>query len=92
MGCEKHFLNIHWDQHDWFRRVTATESHAAPQSDMWGRPILNQHVTCHIEYVCRTCGLTRTGEECGCDKAKADQCPARLAFLDARTEPVAAAS
>ena len=84
MSCDKHVLNVHWDQHHWVRHVSATESHVNREVDMWGRPVASEQVTCHITYVCRECGATRDGAECGCDKNRGDVCPPRVAYLDAR--------
>jgi len=92
MSCDKHFLNLEWERHDWVRRVSATETHTSRQSDMWGRQVLGEYATCHAVYVCRACGKTRDGEECGCDKARADSCAVRLAYLEASTEPLVAAA
>ena len=82
MSCDKHFLNVHWNQHHWIRHVSATESHSSNDHDMWGRAVENEQVTCHITYVCRSCGATRDGAECGCDRTRADACAPRLAHLD----------
>ena len=82
MSCARHFLFFQWHHHDWGRRVSATAGHWSPHSDMWGRTITTEHVTCHEEYVCRSCGRTRDGEECSCGRAKADQCAVRLALFD----------
>lgn len=87
MSCERHFLSFRWEHHDWVRRVTATESHLSRQSDMWGRQVQGEYVTCHAEYVCRDCGKTRDGGECGCDKARGDECAVRLNYLEAHVEP-----
>jgi hypothetical protein len=89
MICDKHLLNVHWQQHDWIRRVSATESHTDREVDMWGRPFAAGQVSCHITYVCRSCGTERDGGDCGCDQNKGDACVPRLAFLDARPEPSA---
>lgn len=91
MSCDKHLLNVHWNQHDWERRVTATVNHVGQEVDMWGRPVVSEQVTCHITYVCRTCGAERDGAECGCDKHKGDACAPRLEYLDTRPETSAPA-
>jgi hypothetical protein len=89
MDCERRLLNLHWANHDWVRRVTATECHTMPQYDIWGRRVFSEDVTCHIEYVCRRCGTRQSGGECLCDKERADQCPCRLAYLDTQAERTA---
>lgn len=81
MSCAKRFLFIRWEHHDWERRVSATEQHSSHHSDIWGGTVTSQHVTCHVEHVCRTCGKTRDGGECICDRDRADRCPARLAYV-----------
>ncbi len=81
MGCSKHFLGIKWERHNWIRQVNHTASRSFRESDQWGRAILEDHVVCHAQYVCVDCGAVRDGEECGCDQARADQCPVRLAWL-----------
>jgi hypothetical protein len=86
MNCDRHLLNLRWEQHDWVRLVSATEDRSVPAYDMWGRPILNEHVTCHVRYACRRCGATRDGEDCTCDKDRADRCARRLRFLDSQRE------
>jgi hypothetical protein len=70
-----------WDRHDWVRRVSATATHEMGAADMWGRAITHEHVTCHAEYVCASCGTVKAGEECGCDLARAEQCAVRLASI-----------
>ena len=84
MDCDKHVFNIHWNHHNWVRRVSATDGHISREADMWGRPVENEHVTCHITYVCRVCGATHDGGDCGCDKSRGDCCGSRLAYLDSR--------
>ena len=83
MNCDTRILNVHWKHHDWVRHVSATESHANREVDMWGRPFASEQVTCHVTYVCRECGTTREGGECSCNKTHGDVCALRLAYLDA---------
>ena len=82
MNCDKHVFNVHWAQHHWVRHVSATDSYASCEADMWGRQVENEQVTCHITYVCRECGTTRDGGECSCDKTRGDRCAPRRACLD----------
>jgi hypothetical protein len=86
MTCDRHLLSLRWEHHDWVRVVAAAEDRSAPDYDMWGRPVFNEHVTCHIKYTCRQCGATRAGEDCTCDKRRGDHCAARLRFLDAQQD------
>ncbi len=86
MNCDRHLFNLRWEHHDWVRRVTAAEDRSAPGYDMWGRPIFTEHVTCHIRYACRRCGVTRAGEDCTCDMTRAARCAARLRLLDSQRE------
>ena len=88
MSCNKHLMGFHWERHAWERRVTLTESQAFPVTDQWGRVNRTDHVTCHAQYVCRVCGATRDGEECSCDRARAEACAVRLAHLKAAPEHV----
>lgn len=86
MSCVKHFLGFKWERHSWHRRVTATEREAFPDTSMWGRPITNEHVICHAEYVCEHCGAVRDDGDCGCDAERGAQCPVRLAYLERHAE------
>jgi hypothetical protein len=81
MSCMKNFLGLRWERHAWERRVTLTECQTFRETDQWGRVNPAEHVTCHAQYVCRDCGAVRDGEECGCDKNRADACAVRLAHL-----------
>jgi hypothetical protein len=81
MSCRKHFLMFHWDRHDWERRVVQAEDVAGHETDQWSRVVPHAYVNCHVQYVCRSCGTVRDGEDCDCDKERADSCPARLAYL-----------
>jgi hypothetical protein len=86
MDCDKHLLNVHWKHHHWVRHVTSTEDYITREADMWGRPVENEQVMCHVTHVCSTCGATRDGGDCGCDKCKGDRCAPRIACLDAEPE------
>ena len=88
MDCTRHMLGVTWQHHDWDRRVTATENHVSDETDQWGRANESTYVTCHAEKVCRSCGAVRDDGECGCDKARADQCAVRLAHTRAAGAPV----
>lgn len=81
MSCTKHFMAFHWERHAWDRRVTHTECQTFHERDQWGRVVLEDAVTCHAQYVCRDCGAVRDGEECGCDRVRAETCAVRLAWL-----------
>jgi len=91
MSCVKHFMGLRWERHHWIRRVTHTETKTSPLTDKWGRVVATDDVTCHAHYVCRECGAVREGEECLCDKVRADECAVRLACLEGKREadPVA---
>ena len=84
MNCDRHVLNVHWTHHHWVRQVSTTHDAISRDTDMWGRPVENEQVTCHITHVCETCGSTFDGGECGCDKSRAEHCARRLAYLDAQ--------
>jgi len=81
MSCDKRFLFLHWQHHDWVRRVSATDDHTSRHSDIWGGTVTTRYVTCHVEHVCRSCGKTRDDGECSCDELQAQRCSARLAFV-----------
>jgi len=81
MSCTKHFLGFTWERHAWQRRVAGADTRWFVETDKWGRQVTLDHVTCHIQYECAHCGAIRAGEECGCDLARAEVCPARLAYL-----------
>lgn len=81
MNCVSHVLGIRMEHHAWHRRVTATESRAFPETSIWGRPITNDHVFCHAEFVCERCGAVRDDGDCGCDEERGSKCPIRLEYL-----------
>jgi hypothetical protein len=81
MSCTRHFMAFQWERHAWERRITHTECRTFRDTDKWGRRVPADYVTCHAQYVCRDCGAVREGEECGCDRARADACAVRLACL-----------
>ncbi|HKW03580.1 MAG TPA: hypothetical protein VJN96_27385 [Vicinamibacterales bacterium] len=81
MSCVKHFLGIRWERHTWDRRVTLARDQSSPQTDMWGRSFLVPVALCHTEYVCRRCGAIKDDGDCFCEKAEADACAIRLAWL-----------
>lgn len=81
MSCMKHFLNFRWEHHSWLRRVTGTETVPSRETTMWGGGTNTTYVRCHAEHVCRECGETREEGNCLCDRAVADHCPVRLAWI-----------
>ena len=86
MSCTRHFLNLHWEHHKWRRRVTSTTRASVPVTDMWGRPVTNENVRCHTDYVCDRCGKTRDGGDCLCDAEKGERCAVREAFIASSRE------
>jgi hypothetical protein len=88
MSCSKHFLGFQWTRHAWQRRVTLSEPRMSRTTDQWGRVVPVEHVVCHAQYVCRTCGAVRDDGICGCDPAHAEHCAVRVAWLaEAREQP-----
>ncbi len=77
MSCNDRLLA----RHQWSRRVTHTESHPFCETDQWGRATFEDHVVCHAEFVCLSCGAVKEEGDCGCDQARADKCPVRLEHL-----------
>jgi len=77
VGCNHHWLA----RHHWKRRVTHTETGQFRETDQWGRATFNDHVVCHAEYVCQSCGAVRDEGECGCDRTRGNECPVRLEHL-----------
>ena len=90
MECEKHFLNLRWEHHTWRRRVLGTERMWASATDMWGRPVQNEHIRCRTEYVCAVCGAVKPEGFCHCDIQRGEGCAVRLAFLGATQPPPSA--
>lgn len=82
MACSRHLAMVDWEQHQWQRRVTATEHRWQSDTNMWGQPIFNTHVACHTEYVCQQCGAVRDEGTCICDEEEGARCPARVALLN----------
>lgn len=85
MDCAKRVLGVTWPHHDWMRRVTATREQVDYVTDQWGRRCEDTYVSCHAEYVCIRCGAARDDGECGCDKARAERCGVRLAYVRGAT-------
>ncbi len=85
-SCTRNILGFTWQRHAWDRRVATSEILEVPATDQWGRRIELGNVLCRVQFVCRNCGEVRDGGECGCDRARGDKCPARLASL-ADTRP-----
>jgi hypothetical protein len=83
MSCTRQFLNFRWEHHAWRRRVISTTRVSVPVTDMWGRPVFNEDVRCHTDYVCDACGKTRDDGDCLCDAIKGERCAVRRAFIDA---------
>ena len=81
MSCTKHFLFFTWHHHHWRRAVSWAETYSSQETNMWGRPTSRDYVTCQTQYFCADCGKTKAEGYCGCDKAKADHCAVRLAWI-----------
>jgi hypothetical protein len=81
MSCTKRFGFLRWTHHSWRRTVAFAERHVDPDTNMWGRPIEREYVTCQKQYFCSDCGKTKSSQYCGCDKARADQCAIYQAWL-----------
>ena len=81
MKCTTRVLGMTWNHHAWRRRVTSTETIPAIVTDMWGRDIAVEHVSCRTEEVCVSCGATRDTGYCFCDPARGGACPVRLRHL-----------
>lgn len=75
MSCTKHFLNLHWEHHDWRPRVTGFETLTHLETDMWARDVYRDHVRCDKQQVCTTCGKVRREVSCLCDVHRAERCP-----------------
>jgi hypothetical protein len=75
MSCTKHFLNIHWEHHDWHPRVVSAQKVVTRDTNMWGRVVESEYVRCQKEEVCSVCGATRPAVNCLCDKSVAEHCP-----------------
>ena len=81
MSCTWNVLGLRFERHSWQRTVSWTDAQESTETDMWGRGVMHDHVLCRVQYICRECGMTRDGGFCGCDKARGDQCAARLACI-----------
>jgi len=89
MSCTKDVMGVHLTHHAWRPRVTWSDRVTDRDTDMWGRPVINEHVVCHKDEVCEVCGAVRDGVDCLCDPALADRCAIRLAWMDRTRETVA---
>jgi hypothetical protein len=75
MSCSRHFLNLHWENHRWRRRVTAYETLTdCPETDMWARPVFRDYIRCDKQEFCEACGKVRSEVSCLCDPARAERC------------------
>ena len=81
MACTKHFGVFTWHHHHWHRQVSWAETYSSSETNMWGRPTTQDYVTCQTQHFCRECGAIKAESFCGCDKAKADSCAIRLAWI-----------
>ena len=89
MSCTKKVLGVQLEDHAWQRRVSWSESRWARDTDMWGRPVIHDHVICHKQDVCTVCGKVREGVDCTCDPSRAEHCAIRLAWIDSTHEATA---
>jgi hypothetical protein len=89
MSCTKEVLGVRFAHHSWRRGVSWSEYRSDRDTDMWGRPVINEHVICHKQDVCEACGQVREGVDCLCDPSRAECCAIRLAWLDRTHEATA---
>lgn len=90
MSCTTEILGVQLGHHSWRHRVSGTERRLSPETDMWGRVVLSEHVFCHKQDVCEECGATREGSDCTCDPEEAAHCPRLLASIGTTDDDVAA--
>lgn len=74
MACTKHLFNFAWEHHRWRPRVTAFETVAHLETDMWARDVYRDYVRCDKRQVCDVCGAVRREVSCLCSPAQAASC------------------
>jgi len=83
MSCAKHVMGLHWQHHDWRRRVSGFEIREGEESTIWGRTVTRDFVRCDTEEVCTACGEVRRQGSCTCDIDRGERCPLLLEWREA---------
>ena len=82
MSCQKHFLTLQWEHHNWRKHVALSETLTMSEMNIWCRVVDKPYVRCDKETVCEVCGKVGRQWSCFCDMAVAEHCKLRNACLD----------